>query len=66
MSAPTPQLVVRTYRAMLKSAKMFPVYSFREHALRRTREEFHKNKALKGTALISAFQRMHLIFADCR
>ena len=58
MSVPTRHRVLQTYRTMLRAAKQFPVYSFREHALRRTREEFRTNKDLvEPDRIMAAFQR---------
>lgn len=42
------------YRQMLRAAKRFNNYNFREYALRRTREDFRKNKTASDVNVIAS------------
>ncbi|DBA01570.1 TPA: hypothetical protein N0F65_011541 [Lagenidium giganteum] len=43
---PSKQQVLQLYRNMLRNASKFESYNYRNYALRRVKEEFHKNKDL--------------------
>lgn len=55
-SVPKPASVRSLYRNLLRNAKQIPNYNFREHAVRKIKYDFNKNKKLEAEALIEQYQ----------
>lgn len=45
MSSPTASSTLSLYRSLLRTARQFSAYNFREYAKRRTRDAFHAHRS---------------------